>query len=50
MMVEISKSENNYNNIGNKAKFLIQMKSKGFNVPKGIVLDSDIYDEVIKYI
>lgn len=49
MMVEISKSENNYNNIGNKAKFLIQMKSKGFNVPKGIVLDSDIYDEVIKY-
>ena len=32
-------------NIGNKAKFLIMMKHQGFNVPSGIVIDSDTYNQ-----
>ena len=35
--------------MGNKAKGLITLKSKGFNVPNGIVLDSDVYDEIIEF-
>lgn len=49
MVVEINKNSSSFSNIGNKAKFLIQMKNKGFNVPKGIVLDGDIYDDVVDY-
>lgn len=47
MIVEISKKENIEDNIGNKAKFLVQMKKAGYNVPKGIILDSLVYDEII---
>ncbi len=35
--------------VGNKAKFLMEMKKAGFNVPDGFVLDSDTYKEGIKY-
>lgn len=35
------------NNVGNKAKFLIEMKNNNFNVPDGIVVDSDTYSEEI---
>lgn len=47
MIVEISKKEKIEDNIGNKAKFLVQMKKAGYNVPKGIILDSLVYDEII---
>lgn len=36
------------NKMGNKARNLIDMKAKGFNVPNGFVLDSDIYDTVLE--
>lgn len=35
--------------IGNKAKSLMQLKSTGFNVPDGIVLDSDAFDEILEF-
>lgn len=35
--------------MGNKAKGLITLKSQGFNVPDGIVLDSDVYDEIVGF-
>lgn len=35
--------------IGNKAKFLIQMKDKGFNVPEMFVLSSEIYKEIVNF-
>ena len=34
--------------IGNKAKSLQLMNQKGFNIPKGFVLDKDIFIEIIK--
>lgn len=34
--------------VGNKAKFLAELKREGFNVPDGIVLDVDIYKEILK--
>lgn len=34
--------------IGNKAKNLSILKNRGFNVPNGIILDSDIYDIIKK--
>lgn len=34
-------------NVGNKAKFLIEMKNNNFNVPNGFVIDSDTYSEEI---
>ena len=42
-------SKKNIDKVGNKAKNLIIMKEQGFNVPYGIVLDSDTYIEEIKY-
>lgn len=45
MLIKFSEIDNG--KIGNKAKFLIEMKSKGFNVPNGIVLDSDTYTDII---
>lgn len=48
MIVELNKKEINEEKIGNKGKFLLQMKKNGFNVPSGIILDSDAYDFVIK--
>lgn len=46
MIVEF-KDKKNTNMVGNKAKFLIEMKDNGFNVPNGFVLDSDTYSEEI---
>ena len=46
MIVEL-KDNKNINKVGNKAKFLIEMKRQGFNVPNGIVIDSDTYKEEI---
>ena len=46
MIVEFSKKTND--KMGNKAKFLMEMKNHGFNVPNGFVIDSDTYIEEIK--
>lgn len=35
--------------IGNKAKYLMVMLNKGFNVPNGFVLDNDTFDEVVSF-
>ena len=41
-------NKKNMGSVGNKAKFLMEMKSNGFNVPNGIVIDSDTFtNEVI---
>ncbi len=34
---------------GNKARFLMEMKKAGFNVPDGFALDSDTYIEEVKF-
>ncbi|MCR5835544.1 MAG: phosphoenolpyruvate synthase [Lachnospiraceae bacterium] len=60
MIVKLDTNSNNNNNnsgseiehnpinkLGNKGKFLLQMKTAGFNVPDGFILDSDIYDITI---
>ncbi len=46
MLIKFNEKDNG--KIGNKAKFLIEMKSNGFNIPNGIVLDSDTYTQIIK--
>lgn len=35
--------------VGNKAKFLGIMLRNGFQVPGGFVLDSEVFDEIVKY-
>ena len=47
MVVLIDKNEKNEEGLGNKGKFLLQMKKEGFEVPGGFILDSEVYDEVI---
>ena len=37
-----------FDKLGNKARFLIEMKKAGYNVPAGFVIDCNIYKEVIK--
>lgn len=39
---------NELENVGNKAKFLIMMKKAGFQVPNGVVLDSNTYKEILQ--
>ncbi len=46
MIVDLKERKNN--KVGNKAKFLMEMKNAGFNVPDGFVLDSDTYLEEVK--
>ena len=46
MIINLDGKETN-NKLGNKGKFLQDMKLNGFNVPSGFVLDSDIYDKFI---
>ena len=41
------KDKANTSKVGNKAKFLIEMKNNNFNVPDGFVLDSDTYTNEI---
>ena len=48
MVVKFSGKNINKEKLGNKASFLIEMTHNGFQVPNGIVLDSDTYDEIIK--
>lgn len=35
--------------IGNKAKNLVELKNKNYNIPNGIILDTDVYDEVLAF-
>lgn len=45
----IKLDENDFcENIGNKAKFLIELKNNSYNVPDGFVLSSEIFDEFLK--
>ena len=37
-----------FDKLGNKARFLIEMKKAGYNVPAGFVIDCNIYKEIIK--
>ncbi len=46
MIVEF-KDKKNIENVGNKAKNLIEMKANGFNVPDGFVVDSETYSKEI---
>ncbi len=48
MIVRLDSREEGNEKLGNKGKFLLLMKSKGFNVPNGFVLDSDTYDDTVK--
>ena len=48
MIVGLDSREEGNEKLGNKGKFLLLMKSKGFNVPNGFVLDSDTYDDTVK--
>ena len=47
MIIQLSKETENEEKLGNKGKFLLQMKKQGFRVPGGFILDSDVYDETI---
>jgi len=47
VIVKLEKEELREEKLGNKGKFLLQMKKQGFDVPGGFILDSDTYDEVI---
>ncbi|MBP5701250.1 MAG: phosphoenolpyruvate synthase, partial [Lachnospiraceae bacterium] len=47
MIIKLEKEELREEKLGNKGKFLLQMKKQGFDVPGGFILDSDTYDEVI---
>lgn len=47
-MIVYFKDKKNTCKVGNKAKFLMEMKSNGFQVPDGFVIDSDTYLEEIK--
>ena len=48
-MIVDFKDKKNINMVGNKAKFLIEMKDAGFNVPDGFVIDSDTYQNEIVF-
>ena len=47
MIVDFSNTKD-LKKVGNKAKFLIEMKSASFNVPDGFAIDSDTYEEEIR--
>ncbi|MBP8968366.1 MAG: hypothetical protein KBG42_03690 [Lachnospiraceae bacterium] len=47
MIIKLAVDEQREEKLGNKGKFLLQMKKQGFNVPGGYILDTDIYDEII---
>ena len=48
MLVRLDSSKTGFEKLGNKGKFLLEMKQAGLNVPNGFVLDSDTYDEAVK--
>lgn len=47
-MVVSFKDAKELNKVGNKAKYLVEMKKAKFNIPDGIIIDSDTYNEIIK--
>ena len=47
-MIVDFKNKEKTSKVGNKAKFLIEMKANGFQVPDGFVIDSDTYIEEVK--
>ena len=47
MIAKLALDEKREEKLGNKGKFLLQMKKEGFNVPGGFILDTDVYDEVM---
>ncbi len=47
MIIKLEKEELREEKLGNKGKFLLQMKKQGFDIPGGFILDSDTYDEVV---
>ena len=47
MIFEFNKKKTN-DKMGNKAKFLIEMKNAKYNVPNGFVLDSNTYIDILK--
>ncbi|AAK78773.1 pyruvate,water dikinase [Clostridium acetobutylicum] len=48
MIFDIAKGEVSQE-LGNKAKSLIEMRKEGFRVPDGFVIDSNTYKEIISY-
>ncbi|MBR2523479.1 MAG: phosphoenolpyruvate synthase [Clostridiales bacterium] len=49
MITIIEKGSSISDKLGNKGKFLVDMKNNGFNVPGGFILDSDTYDQFITH-
>ena len=49
MITIIDKGSSISDRLGNKGKFLVDMKNNGFNVPGGFILDSDTYDQFIAH-
>ena len=47
-MVVSFKNAKELNKVGNKAKFLVEMSNAKFNIPQGIIVDSDTYKEIIE--
>ena len=45
MIALLNQSEIHEEKLGNKGKFLLQMLKAGFPVPRGFILNSDVYDE-----
>ncbi len=47
MIVNLSQEETMQDKLGNKGKFLLQMKKQGFEVPGGYILTSDVYEATL---
>ena len=47
MIVKLTKEETREEGLGNKGKFLLQMKKQGFQVPGGFILGSEVYEETL---
>ena len=47
-MVVSFKNAKELSKVGNKAKFLVEMSNAKFNIPQGIIVDSDTYKEIIE--
>ena len=45
MIALLNQSEIHEDKLGNKGKFLLQMLKAGFPVPRGFILNSDVFDE-----
>ncbi len=47
MIVRFDGREDGDEKLGNKGRFLLEMRRCGINVPDGFVLDSDVYDKTV---